>query len=109
MSVPELPLLLSHQDLLAQYPAAPNTVSIVSNEADANFPFHSLTPVVLPQNRTMWCTERGFISTSREVQWETCLWQIWLDTFGNLTLLRAPGWDRTEFLSLPANTTKVGL
>ena len=109
MSVLKLPPLLSHQDLLTQYLASPNAVSIVSNEADANFPFHSLTPVVLPQNHTVWCTERVFISDSREVHWATCLWQIWLDTFGDLTLLQVPEWDHPKVLSIPANTTKVRL
>ena len=58
--------------------------------------------LVLPKDHAVWCTERIFIDDSREAHWAACLWQFWLDSFGEGSFSRAPPqWD------IPANTTKV--
>lgn len=59
---------------------------------DFSFP-PSLIPVLIRQNTTTWCIERGstlYLSkdpTSRRVlEWHLCLWQLWLDSFGSVQI-----------------------
>lgn len=60
-----------------------------------DFPFSdpTLAPVLTRQDSFTWCTERGSAlhlsqdPTSRRVlEWELCLWQLWLNAFGDVEI-----------------------
>ncbi|KAJ7446160.1 hypothetical protein B0H11DRAFT_1746230 [Mycena galericulata] len=55
-------------------------VLITSTTASA-FSIPRLTPVVLPRNYRLWCTERAFLA-SRATEWDDCLWQLWFEEYG---------------------------
>lgn len=52
-----------------------------------NYPFHPLSPLLLARNRNFWCTERFFLDNSRASDWDECLWQLSLETFGEIKIL----------------------
>ncbi|KAJ7783283.1 hypothetical protein B0H16DRAFT_1710078 [Mycena metata] len=54
---------------------------LVTSLVTSAFSIPDLTPVVLPRNYPVWCTERGFLA-SRTSDWEDCLWQLWLEEYG---------------------------
>ncbi|KDQ53572.1 hypothetical protein JAAARDRAFT_111746, partial [Jaapia argillacea MUCL 33604] len=59
--------------------AANSTIFLTSKPAHPGFPFLPLTPIMLHRGDNIWCTER-FLSGSRILDWEECLWQVWLQT-----------------------------
>ncbi|EJD02971.1 uncharacterized protein FOMMEDRAFT_156335 [Fomitiporia mediterranea MF3/22] len=66
---------------------------------DASNPFSPLSPVLLEKSHPIWCSERFFTAPSREEDWEECLWQFWLNSYGNLSTMAIPNWK------LPSNKT----
>ncbi|KAJ7178429.1 hypothetical protein C8R43DRAFT_871736, partial [Mycena crocata] len=62
---------------------------LITDTATSPFSIPALTPILLPRNYQLWCTERPFLS-SRTADWDDCLWQLWLEESGighaNLTL-----------------------
>jgi hypothetical protein len=59
------------------------------------FPLPPLSPVAIPSDHSMWCTERLF-STSRTADWDECLWQFWLESFGQVDLIPITGWNQED-------------
>ena len=55
--------------------------------AKATYPFHPLSPLLLARDRDVWCTERFFLGNSRVPNWDECLWQLSLETFGEIRIL----------------------
>ena len=53
----------------------------------ATYPFHPLSPLLLARDRDFWCTERFFLGDSRVFNWDECLWQLFLETFGEIKIL----------------------
>ena len=60
-----------------------------------SFPFTPLAPLVISRDDSTWCTERFFANVSRSMDWEECLWQVWLANFGDLDVKTLQGWDPT--------------
>ncbi|KAJ6625536.1 hypothetical protein B0H10DRAFT_1782877, partial [Mycena sp. CBHHK59/15] len=62
---------------------------ILASTITSAFSIPDLTPVILPRDYQLWCTERAFI-TPRTSDWDDCLWQLWLEEYGlgnvNVTL-----------------------
>jgi hypothetical protein len=54
-----------------------------------SYPFPSLSPVLIKRAHSFWCTERIFLNVSRMSDWDECLWQIALETFGKSAALNA--------------------
>lgn len=48
-----------------------------------------MTPVLILRHHDFWCTERPFIDVSRSKDWDDCLWQLHLETGGDLVSLDA--------------------
>ncbi|KAH7925946.1 hypothetical protein BV22DRAFT_398871 [Leucogyrophana mollusca] len=67
-----------------------NRPIIVVSETLKTYPFRPLSPVVLASDHPIWCTERYFLLGSRSLDWEECLWQLWLEAFGDVSLLVLP-------------------
>jgi hypothetical protein len=82
-------------------------LSIISNQNDTLFPFAALAPALVPKNHSTWCTERFFLSSSRDFDWDACLWQLWLDSFGDVRLLRNPDWKDGEPVLWRMNSASV--
>jgi hypothetical protein len=59
------------------------------------------------KDHSVWCTERFFLSSSRHSDWEACLWQLWLDSFGDVKLLQNADWKDSEPVVLHMNSTFV--
>lgn len=53
----------------------------------SSYPFHPLSPLLLARDRDFWCTERLFLQNSRVSDWDECLWQLSLETFGEIKML----------------------
>ncbi|KLO18423.1 hypothetical protein SCHPADRAFT_955417 [Schizopora paradoxa] len=45
-------------------------------------PFEKFTPLLVDVRHPVWCTERFFTAPSREADWEECLWQFWVNSYG---------------------------
>ncbi|KAJ7497396.1 hypothetical protein FB451DRAFT_1120874 [Mycena latifolia] len=54
---------------------------LVTSTATSPFSIPGLTPVIIPRNYPLWCTERAFL-VSRTSDWDDCLWQLWLQEYG---------------------------
>ncbi|TBU29597.1 hypothetical protein BD311DRAFT_720403 [Dichomitus squalens] len=90
-----------HKSLMAQqsYSSSamagqiPNRKPVVLTMRDhTSFPFTPLAPLVLSRDDSTWCTERFFYNVSRSTDWEECLWQVWLENFGDLEVKALQGW-----------------
>ncbi|KAI9510111.1 hypothetical protein F5148DRAFT_1182501 [Russula earlei] len=61
----------------------------------------ALSPIVIPRDHPFWCVERfAFVpapAASRAADWDACLWQVQVETFGAATIngptLRGWRWD----------------
>jgi hypothetical protein len=59
----------------------------------------ALAPVLIPRNHPLWCTERFALVPAhvavRAADWDVCLWQVQLETFGsaNISGPALPGWQ----------------
>lgn len=60
-----------------------------------DFPFSdpTLAPILTRQDSFTWCTERGSAlhlsqdpASRRVLEWEFCLWQFWLNAFGDVEI-----------------------
>lgn len=56
------------------------------------YPFTSLSPVLLSRDDSVWCTERFFLETPRSMEWTECLWQLWLDSYGDVEVKPTSDW-----------------
>lgn len=55
-------------------------------------PFSPLAPMLVAQEHPVWCSERFFSAPSREEDWDECLWQFWINSYGTLRALTEPNW-----------------
>lgn len=70
--------------------------AVLTIAKEITFPVASFSPLVLPRDYPVWCTDRFFLASSRSSDWDVCLWQIWLEQQGkigqvNVTMSHAPG------------------
>ncbi|OCH88271.1 hypothetical protein OBBRIDRAFT_734784 [Obba rivulosa] len=65
---------------------------IFTMRGQTSFPFSPLAPVMLARDDAVWCTERFFPPLSRAADWEECLWQVWLENFGDVDVRQSRGW-----------------
>jgi hypothetical protein len=72
--------------------SSPEKFTVLSNGKESSPPFLPLAPVMLPRGRSFWCNERFFFSSSRVVNWNECVWQIWLWNFEEVDILEIPSW-----------------
>lgn len=66
--------------------------AVFSTRQHASFPFAPLSPVVLGREDPLWCTERFFPPLSRSFDWTECLWQVWLEKFGDIEVKLTTDW-----------------
>ncbi|KAG2368335.1 hypothetical protein BDR07DRAFT_64009 [Suillus spraguei] len=55
-----------------------------------------MSPVVLPKDYPTWCTERFSLFRSRSLDWEDCLWQLWLESAGEVKSTTVDNWPVVE-------------
>ncbi|KAH9832303.1 uncharacterized protein C8Q71DRAFT_840724 [Rhodofomes roseus] len=77
---------------------------VLTTRGQTGFPFSPLAPVVLARDDPLWCTERFFAPGERAPDWEECLWQIWLENFGDVEVRQTRGWLHD---ALPGTTTSA--
>ncbi|CDO69308.1 hypothetical protein BN946_scf184976.g27 [Trametes cinnabarina] len=65
--------------------------AVLTSKERTSFPFTSLAPLVLARDDSTWCTERFFANMPRALDWEECLWQVWLANFGDIEVRQVPG------------------
>ncbi|KAH7888600.1 hypothetical protein F5I97DRAFT_722455 [Phlebopus sp. FC_14] len=63
---------------------------ILSNVTQKTFSLKPFAVVTLPRDYPIWCTERFFLFGSRALDWEDCLWQMWLETAGDMSSIAIP-------------------
>ncbi|KZT65940.1 hypothetical protein DAEQUDRAFT_813915 [Daedalea quercina L-15889] len=75
-------------------PASParRRPAVLTTHGQTGFPFSPLAPVVVGRDDPLWCTERFFLPAGRAADWEECLWQIWLENFGDVDVRHTRGW-----------------
>ena len=66
--------------------------TVLTQRGRMSFPFSPGAPLVLARDDPVWCTERALGGVPREADWEQCLWQVWLASFGDLEIRQAHGW-----------------
>jgi len=49
----------------------------------------SLSPLIIQLDHPVWCTDRFFLDNTRPSDWTECLWQFWLDAFGEFRHVQA--------------------
>lgn len=69
--------------------------AVLTIAKEITFPVASFSPLVLPRDYPVWCTDRFFLASSRSSDWDVCLWQIWLEQQGkigqvNVSMSHAP-------------------
>lgn len=72
------------------------TIISSSNIAKYTFKDQPLAPIAMPRDYAVWCTERGFITPTRNSDWEQCLIQLWMDRFGEMKHAAISEWNDEE-------------
>ena len=67
------------------------------------YPYSPLSPLVLSRENPLWCTERFFPDVSRSADWQECLWQMWLETFGEIDARPTTDWIGDGTVGGPTN------
>lgn len=65
-----------------------HTPSMITLPAPA-IPASPLTPILMPKDYPIWCTERHFLATTRANDWDECIWQVWLQELGALDHIKS--------------------
>ncbi|KAG2150464.1 hypothetical protein DEU56DRAFT_922877 [Suillus clintonianus] len=65
---------------------------VLGNNSRRTYPFAPMSPVILPKDYPTWCTERFSLFRSRSLDWEDCLWQLWLESAGSVKSTAVDGW-----------------
>lgn len=71
---------------------------IYSMRGQTTYPFSSLSPLILERDDPLWCSERFFPYTTRSTDWNDCLWQIWLETFGDVEMRMTTDWVSATYV-----------
>jgi len=82
-------------------------LAIISNQNDTIFPFPTFAPALVSNDHSIWCVERFFLSSSRDFDWDACLWQLWLDSFGDVKLISNADWKDGEPVVWRMNSAAV--
>ncbi|KAG2345672.1 hypothetical protein BDR05DRAFT_930332 [Suillus weaverae] len=69
---------------------------LLGNNSRRTYPFAPMSPVVLPKDYPTWCTERFSLFRSRSLDWEDCLWQLWLESAGEVKSTAVDNWPVVE-------------
>lgn len=69
---------------------------VLGNNSRRTYPFAPMSPVVLPKDYPTWCTERFSLFRSRSLDWEDCLWQLWLESAGEVKSTTVDNWPVVE-------------
>lgn len=102
------PLLATlHSSLVSLPLLASRKPVILTNWTRKSYPYTPLSPILLPRDYPMWCTERFFPSQSRTADWDECLWQLWLETFGNVGLFANANWQPEMDISTSTSSVTV--
>ncbi|KAF9227257.1 hypothetical protein BS17DRAFT_665659, partial [Gyrodon lividus] len=80
----------SHASWLHKLPIEISDPVVLGNATHKAFSLRPLSPVVLPKDHPVWCTERFYIFGSRALDWEDCLWQLWLEGAGDAASIAVP-------------------
>ncbi|KAJ6594002.1 hypothetical protein B0H19DRAFT_918079, partial [Mycena capillaripes] len=95
-----------YNTLISRIPDPARKPLLITSTITSAFSVPDLTPVILPQNYPLWCTERAFLG-SRTLEWDDCLWQLWLEEYGlghaNITTAMNP----EEFTSVDADLVSM--
>ncbi|KIP08440.1 hypothetical protein PHLGIDRAFT_377383 [Phlebiopsis gigantea 11061_1 CR5-6] len=73
-------------------PSSQHKPVIFVSHGQTVYPFTALSPVMIPRDGPIWCTERFFPTLSRSAEWAECLWQFWLETYGNVETRLTTDW-----------------
>lgn len=92
--------LSGHAHWLEKLPVDTPHPVLLSNTTQKVFPLRVLAPVVLQRDHPVWCTERVYMFGSRILDWEDCLWKLWLESAGGASSLAV-----SHFLDGLKNTT----
>ncbi|KAF8843014.1 hypothetical protein BDN67DRAFT_964899, partial [Paxillus ammoniavirescens] len=80
----------SHASWLDKLPVEISHPVVLGNGTHKAFSLRPLSPVVLPRDHPVWCTERFYLFGSRTLDWEDCLWQLWLESAGDAASIAVP-------------------
>ncbi|KAG1802694.1 uncharacterized protein HD556DRAFT_1429502 [Suillus plorans] len=69
---------------------------VLGNNSRRTYPFAPMSPVVLHKDYPIWCTERFSLFQSRSLDWEDCLWQLWLESAGEVKSTAVDSWPVVE-------------
>jgi hypothetical protein len=70
-----------HNALTSRIPHPTRKPLLITSTVTSAFSIPDLTPVILPQNYPLWCSEKAFLA-SRTSDWDDCVWQLWLEEYG---------------------------
>ena len=69
----------------------PHLLGISNSSSSTSWIPPSLSPLLIEREHPIWCTER-FFTASREADWQECVWQFWLYSYGTLPYIEA-NWE----------------
>lgn len=86
-----------------------NKPIVLTSRTNPNYPFSALSPLILNRDDPLWCTERFFISVSRELDWGECVWQVWLERFGDVDVKMTSEWVNTFGMERVGMYSSIGV
>ncbi|KAJ3802953.1 hypothetical protein GGU11DRAFT_386701 [Lentinula aff. detonsa] len=66
-----------------------SAITVVTSGNRVTYPPPPLSPILVQRDHPCWCTERFTFSNSRILNWDQCLTQFWLDSYGHVDGLNA--------------------
>lgn len=81
---------------------------IILTTGSIHYPFPLSTAILIKRDSYLWCTERIFFDPSRDSNWNECLWQMTLETYGMLDVIKLPSkFDTSKGAEQPTTMLEV--
>jgi hypothetical protein len=73
--------------------ASASKPAIITSETPTSFMVSGNSAVLLDRDHNLWCTERFLYFNSRAYGWAECLWQVWLESLGEISFINVDDWQ----------------
>lgn len=97
------------RSILSSSPSTEHKPVVFTTRGQTSYPFTALSPVLISRDDPVWCTERFFPTLSRAAEWSECLWQFWLENYGNVETRLTTDWLDISRLTRNVSSIEVGL
>jgi hypothetical protein len=87
----EFPPRNAYTSIISQA-ASVSKPAIVTSGTPSSFKVSGHAALLLDRDHHLWCTERYLYVNTRALNWAECLWQVWLESLGEISFINVEDW-----------------